>query len=89
MSEFLRVRGGLVGLLVAVLKKANRHRPITREEMRRELLKAYPELDPERVWLFLASQVPTRLKKVRGYKVMRNSKYPRGYWIERRKHRAD
>ena len=78
----LKFTGGVSSALLSMLRRARRDKPVTRQDAHAKLAAKYPQYDPDDLWVFVVNQLPNRLRTVRGLKLYRNAKSPRGYWIE-------
>jgi hypothetical protein len=78
----LKFSGGVAEALFKMLHRAGRKRPVTRRDAHARLVARFPDYDPDDLWVFVVNQLPNRLRTVRGLKLCRNAKSPRGYWIE-------
>ncbi len=80
----VRIRGGLTGALLIMLQNAHRKKPLTRADAVRRLCHQFPSFDPEAIEKFVTTNLPTRLRRVRGISIMygRTQKKgaKRGYW---------
>ncbi len=67
--------------MVRLLKMANRKEPLTRANALERLKKKFPDYADKDLELFVTTNLPTRLRVVRGLDVRNNGLGPRGYWI--------
>ena len=81
-TNSLKFTGGVAAALASMLRRASRKHPVTRPDAHARLAAKYPQYDSDDLWVFVVNQLPNRLRTVRGLKLCRNAKSPRGYWIE-------
>ena len=74
-------RPGVVDKILAVLRTGTKKKPVTRAQILKELVAAFPERDPEKMKKTVASQVPHCLLTEK--KIVVSTDGAGGYWISK------
>lgn len=78
---------GVINHMIELLLKASKEKPITREKILDSLKKKFKDRNEEAMRVTVVSQLPTRLKKRPGLKVMGDTE--NGFWAKKVKEKTE
>lgn len=70
---------GVIGTIIELLQKADENKPVSKDQILKELSKRFPDRDADGMKKTINIQLPTRIRKDKGFEVLKNEN---GYWID-------